>query len=169
MNKKFLEETDDKSTAPRKTEAVLEAILTRFVKRTGSIPMAFRQRGVDSIQAVVPFWMKNQSLPMDNEKPRRALMSAKQHKTRWIEPYTDRLAYNLSLFLSMTLDDQNYILAAAEDRRFWNGDYIDDTNPLKFFRSVVTETFVMPEIGVDAYRQQALSKMKAFLAKAQTT
>ena len=135
-------------TQPPKAEEVLVAI--------------FEQRGKPDWMPTDPlaaarWWMKIQAPPDEwADKPKQTPVFGRDGM-RWITPYADRLAKNLREFLSLLPTDQQYIVSAAEDLVFWNGDR------MPFFYSVWEETMKQKDLGADKYRQRSAQQARALL------
>jgi hypothetical protein len=83
---------------------------------------------------------------------------------RWINPYQQRIEYNLNLFLTLSDIDKTFILNAYDHGICWNGSFWDDTQPLKLFRIIVKEALKANE-DIQAYKQLAFDRMKQVLVK----
>ena len=103
------------------------------------------------------WWMSRQKPANDNtERPRQVAVTGKQ-AARWINPYADRLVSSLRTFCRLKPNERDFVLAAAQDGVWYNGDDFD------FFRRVYDETMRMQEIGVFAYRAEATKKLKGLM------
>ena len=104
---------------------------------------------------VALWWIDMQEPPsMPADAPRRVSMPGDEGQ-RWICPYHERIRHTLRKFLSLHEHDQKIIMAAREDKVFWRGD------DMPFFMRVIDETVKMRKMGVEAYRIEALKKMKS--------
>ena len=83
----------------------------------------------------------------------------------WVWPYLTRIKIQSHQFLRLSPDFQRYIIAAREDGIPWRGEdeslLPDGTN---MFRRVVAEHQRMQEVGPEAYRKEAMAKMRGILA-----
>ena len=104
---------------------------------------------------LVHWWMDRQSRP--SERFDRPVQESKRDGSGlfWRTPYTDRIRHTLIKFLSLDSGFQGLIIAAAEDKIFWRGD------SREFFLSVIHEHEKMRKVGVEAYRSEALRKLRA--------
>lgn len=100
------------------------------------------------------WWIEQQEPGKSDEAPRQVSIPGSDDARRWICPYHNRLVYTLWKFLHQPFADQKLILAAREDKIFWRGD------EMKFFMLLIEEVSRMRKIGIDAYRNEALKKMK---------
>jgi len=75
---------------------------------------------------------------------------------RWDWPYQRRVVDCLKLFLTLPVDFQHYIAAAAEDGIYWRGEH------KRMFVEIVAETERMREVGSDSYRRGVLNRMRDF-------
>ena len=73
----------------------------------------------------------------------------------WKTQYIDRLHETLQVFLSLPRSFQDLIVAARGDKVYWRG----DTN-MELFATIWDETLRMREMGVEAYRQECVSKIR---------
>lgn len=96
-------------------------------------------------------WMREHVLDHHHkeESPRRS-----KSGESWIWPYLDRCVMHLRIFMGLPADQQAYILAAREDGVMWRGDDFD------LFRRVYDETMRMRKMGADAYRAEAVQKLR---------
>lgn len=72
----------------------------------------------------------------------------------WVWPYLTRIKIQTLQFLHLSPDYQRYVIAAHEDGIPWRGD------EEWFFRKAVAEHQRIIEVGVEAYRKEALAKMR---------
>lgn len=75
---------------------------------------------------------------------------------RWDWPERLHYATLAMQYLSLDADFQSLIVAAFEDGIQWRGD------GRRMFDEILTEHERMLEMGVEAYRQQAISRMRKF-------
>jgi len=115
------------------------------------------------------WWIDMQEKPAPHEAPHRHPVAAsngrdEKPKYRWITPYTDRLRDNLRIFLTLTHEQHRLIIAAREDDIYWRGDDVEHRNKYldgrTAFENVIYETERMRKIGVDAYKAEALQRMR---------
>lgn len=92
------------------------------------------------------WWLKTQKPHQDYEAPFK--------KNNWMWPYADRVTYTLKKFLRLSDEFQRLIVDAAHEGIFWRG---DDQGA---FTSIVHEALKMQEMGVFAYRKQAMDRLK---------
>ena len=70
------------------------------------------------------------------------------------EPYTERASYLLKKFLKLKPIDQQLVIGAAEDGISWRGD------DMGMFRTIINEHGRMQDMGIEAYRKEALKAVK---------
>ena len=100
------------------------------------------------------WWMEQQEQPKDDERPRQTSIHGGEGR-RWICPYHMRVSYTLEKFLNqMTEKERRIIMAAGDDNIFWRGEEMD------FFMLAIEETGRMRKMGTEAYRIEAIDKMK---------
>lgn len=103
------------------------------------------------------WWIDMQEKPSQQDRPHKVSVVG-DDGFRWICPYHLRISYTLRKFLfAMKEAEQRIIMAAREDGVFWRGD------DMYFFMLVIDETQRMRKIGVEAYREESLKKLKNFL------
>lgn len=106
-------------------------------------------------------WMIAKVLEKHQPEEKPALVTflkGKDSAQTWRWPYLTRIKIQTRQFLHLSPDYQRYIIAAKEDGIPWRGD------EEWFFRKVVAEHQRMMEIGVDAYRKEAMAKMRGLLS-----
>ena len=103
------------------------------------------------------WWMDQQEPAGPDDKPRQVSIVGDDDNRRWICPYHLRVCETLKRFLSLPLKDQRIILAAREDGIYWRGD------EMYFFMLVIAETEKMRKVGVSAYRDESINKLKNFV------
>ena len=74
-------------------------------------------------------------------------------------PYHDRLTGTLWAYLRSAPDMRRLVVSARQDGHWWRGEERD------VFLRVVNETERMREMGLDAYRVDALTKAREFLRR----
>jgi len=149
-------------TPPPTTLDVLTEIIS---DHTGRRPQAMPPAPTDAAR----WWIDMQEKPAPHEAPHRHPVAAsngrdEKPKYRWITPYTDRLRDNLRIFLTLTHEQHRLIIAAREDDIYWRGDDVEHRNKYldgrTAFENVIYETERMRKIGVDAYKAEALQRMR---------
>lgn len=133
---------DAAPTTPPHVLDVLEDFLRQYARPLPE-PMPANPR------QAAQWWLAHQK-PADerHEAPRTGKSGT------WICPYHDRVLYTLRRFLSLSPADQRIILAAHEDGISWRGDEMDR------FMDIIHEHGEMQRLGVQAYRAEALRKMR---------
>lgn len=133
-------------------EAIAEAI--------GTIPEETRTAaGSPPAPIDAARWLRNHVLesPQREESPRRTAKGE-----GWVWPYIDRAALHGRMFYALSEIEQRYLLVAREDGIVWRGD------DMEFFRLVVDEYMRMRDMGLDAYRAEAIRRLRAVGAGPQT-
>lgn len=96
-------------------------------------------------------WLRENVLegPQTEEAPYR-------HKKSegWAWPYLNRCLVHARMFVTMPHQHQSYIVAAREDGVVWRGEVFE------VFQRVYDEAMRMREIGADAYRKEAIGKLR---------
>lgn len=77
-------------------------------------------------------------------------------QTTWgeIDPYLTRLKSTFIAFLNLPLDGRRFVRAAIEDGVEWRGDDLDR------FARVYEETMRARQMGIEAYRTEAIANAK---------
>lgn len=152
LTEKFQEpQKPDNADRPPLIEDELMKVLGRFMAHK-SLPVFMPPVPIDAAR----WWIDQQELPKPEDRPRQVSVVGDEG-VRWICPYHQRLCYTLAKFLTIPTADQRIILAAREENIFWRGD------EMYFFMMVIDETQKMRKMGVAAYREEALKKMKTFM------
>lgn len=147
----------DKTETPNRTRPpLIEDMLEAEFYRARSAK-ALPDFVPENIHAAVQWWIGIMEPPLIGEEMR--LVSGSTGKTRWKCSYQDRLVHGLRKFLDLKRADQDYILAAREDKIFWRGD------AMWFFVKVVDESQRAQKMGIEAYKAYAKDKMRSALAK----
>lgn len=143
----------EKATRGLPTLDMVDAALAEIVARVSSDqwPVMMPPGPRDAAR-----WLREHVLDRHHaeESPRR-----NRSGESWIWPYKDRCILNARMFLSMPSEHQAYILAAREDGVMWRGDDFD------FFRRVYDETMRMVDMGPDAYRKEAIKRLRELSVK----
>ena len=137
--------------APPKVHEVLAGISAKWLESHSRADSRI-PRNADEL---AHWWVDRQSPP--NERFDRPVQQPKLDGSGmyWKTPYIDRIRSTLIKFLSLDPGFQGLIIAAAEDKIFWRGD------SREFFLSVIHEHEKMRKVGVEAYRSEALRKLRA--------
>jgi len=125
-----------------------------FAEMAGGIPVCLPNQ----IPTAIKVWKElNEPYLFYEEAPRRVSVGGKG-EGRWVSPYNERLIYTFRRFVCMSPRDQRIVLAGIrEDRVWWRGDEISD------YAKIIDETLKMRDMGVVAYRKQALKAFKSVL------
>lgn len=104
-------------------------------------------------------WMEIQQPRAKSESCRRVPVAGTENKTRWIDPYTDRIKNTLWAFLApeVTPTFRDWIVAAASEKIWWRGD--DE----KMFSQIVSNTYEYRE-NPEKFRKEGAMKARAVLA-----
>lgn len=111
-------------------------------------------------EAVREWKSLNEPYDMIRETPRLVTVQGKEKENaqRWACPYNERLIYTFRKFVEMSPKDQKTVLHGIRAMNVpWRGDEID------FYTTVVNETMIMREIGVEDYRKQARGKARSVI------
>jgi hypothetical protein len=153
---------DSKSVAT--TEELLETIFLGYVSKNGTLPQPILDGKITTSIEASNYWISIQKAMDSTEQPREIPLSGRKPGMRWINPYQQRIEYNLNLFLTLSDIDKTFILNAYDHGICWNGSFWDDTQPLKLFRIIVKEALKANE-DIQAYKQLAFDRMKQVLVK----
>ena len=117
----------------------------------------FAAHGLDT-QAVR--WFVSACIPpynADYERPSVVSVAGDRNATRWLTPYRDRVVDCARTYLAMGKEDAAKLHAGVEDGVRWRGE------PISQYLAIYRETMRMREIGVEAYRKQAVMLLKGAL------
>ena len=122
----------------------IEEELISIIERCGKPPW-MPSRPLDAAQ----WWISLQKPPDDlTERPFQVPVFGANGQ-RWVTPYIERVSINLRRFLGMKKEDQDYIIGAAGDGVFWNGE------DMPMFYRIYEETMKMKDSGRDKYIRRA--------------
>ena len=150
----------DKKQEIRSTDEKPETIENRLFDELSKIGLDRLPELPQHMPQAIEYWIKfNEPYDVYTEKPRLVPVQGKEDKARWMLPYLDRLVYTLRKFANLTSKDRQIVIAGViEEKVPWRGDDLD------FYLKVVDESLKMRKIGVDAYRKEAIKKMKAYFS-----
>lgn len=120
----------------------------------------FRGLPVASPADIARFWIVHNK-PADEwtEMPKEVATLSKDG-TRWVCPYHMRLVGTLRAFVLLNPSERRIVISGiSEEKVWWRGDSV------KHYLGVIDETHKMRAMGIDAYRELALEKMKNMLAE----
>ena len=144
---KFEDRIDTGDRPPTIEESLCLVISARMAR--GGLPPEMPQVPIEA----AGWWMTMQEKPGSFDSPHRVpLMGGDGY--RWECPYHRRLEYTLRKFMDMKPDERRMIVAAREDRVYWRGD------DMYFFMIAIKETMRTREMGIVAYRDESLKRMK---------
>ena len=167
------EPNPDETLAPTFTEqppdvyAECRKVLAGWQKKRKPWPRMMNR----NFEAAARWWADEMQEPWNQatEMPRLANVQGNSDKQRWISPYQDRVVLCLRTFLSLPDAKQRIIVAAREDGFWWRGEHEDSwwVNPetkqqekVWCFLIVLREYERQRELGVEAYRNEALARMR---------
>lgn len=129
----------------------IERVDSALAQIVALVPEHKRPTGMPVGPRDAAWWMREHVLDQHHQEE-----SPKRHKSGngWFWPYMDRCIVHARIFLSMPEAEQNYVLAAREDGVPWRGD------DMEIFRLVYDETMRMRKMGADAYRAEAVQKLR---------
>jgi len=97
----------------------------------------------------------------EREYERRFSKPTKTGRVITVDPYAERIGYQVKKYMSLSGEDQSFIKAAREDGIFWRGD------DMAFFQKVCDQNMIMKEIGVSSYRTKAIRSLKNLIMNPQ--
>lgn len=117
------------------------------------------------IEKAVRWWVDEMQEPwcQKSEMPRLTSVQGNSDKQRWMSPYQDRVVRNLRTFLALPNERQRIVVASREDGFWWRGESEDvwrNGERVWLFLVVLEELERQRELGPEAYRQEALERMR---------
>ena len=103
-------------------------------------------------------WFLAMLEPVQEQRERPRTVNVIGGGVRTVYPYLGRVRHCLLRFLRADPDFQRYIHAASEEGVHWRGE-----DP-RMFRSVVDETLVLNEIGLEEYRERTRTTARRAMA-----
>ena len=154
---------------PNPVEEVARVLAAMKLSRR-AWPAMFPDTPIDAAK----FWISKQEPCGVREGPEKVIVPKKKWNEedvhyRFEYPYIERMKANLRVFMKEPSDSQRYILAAIEDGIKYRGDdnqfKYKQLDGLTLFQNIVKETERMRDMGVVAYRQESIGKLKSYVAK----
>lgn len=132
----------------------LEDLDSDLAQIAGLVPTERRPAGMPPGPQDAARWLRSHIFepPQRDEAPKQ--ITCRDGSTIWRWGYRDRCVVLARAFFALDAAAQSYILAAREDGIPWRGD------DLPVFQRIVEEAMRMQEIGADAYRKEALARMR---------
>ena len=147
---------DQKSAGPRKPPLSKDALAREFRRlrrsfqnRRKPFPPEIPRDFLEAAQ----WWIRMQRPGNETYEIPRLVKVTGSDTDRWVTPYADRLCASLRAYVELEQVERKFIAAAAEDRVWYNGDNFE------FFVQVYEETMNLRDIGLDAYRSEAMRNM----------
>lgn len=144
-------EPQREASRPPQILPVLEAIAARYISRAHRWDRCVPR----TADGIARFWVAHQEPPTRADTPHLTPSASQSGKSSWRAPYIERLALTLAQFLTLPATDQQYVIAAAEDKIYWRGD------SMEFFVKVIGEYQKMG--GDPSYREKSIAAAKKFL------
>lgn len=142
-----------RSAPPTIMQALIEEITRIGMRKFGGLP-------VSTSQDMARYWITHNSPAIEHFESPREVATAAKEGVRWICPYHERLIGTLRAFALMGPADRRIVLAGIETEHvWWRGEQT------KAYLNIIDETNQMRSIGIAAYRERAIEKMKSFVAK----
>lgn len=142
--------TEQYGIAPPDPLALCSALLAAHALRNGGLLPGIMP---PAPRGGVAWWLVHQESRGKFEKARQLPVPGKDAQ-RWEDGYSLRVVQNLRVFLGLTDEKRAYIVSAVHVGIHWRGDEIE------MFERIVEETERMNEMGVMAYRKEAVARAK---------
>lgn len=142
---------DDTPEIKQDRPPAIEEAIHNEIMRLGLHKLREFPRPIDD---AIKFWISKNEPATYHEAPRQVSVMGNKGAQRWICPYHERLINSLRGFFVMTEQDRQCVLNGIDGGIPYRGDSIE------FYKSVVAENARMMEMGVSAYRREALKQMR---------